>query len=568
MRQSEDIDTILGQLSKNRADIWSVTACGVTRSERPIPVLIDRDAYSPTTDRIKVLLVGGLSGRPEDIKDSLRALQLFKESGEYLSSKIGLTAIPCGNPTGFAMDNGPHNGSGGVPSSGYPPVGGFFYDRENPESRYIWRWICYQAPDIVLEVCQGEYVVWEANVPAEGIGNLSSASKVKLGDSLIRALATGEPDGLGSIPGLRLTVPLEKLDEQLSRLWESLIQRPPEPSQARRVLDKRRSRSPVEVGVDLAKTNGRTLEPLVYTQGVAISGRLRFEEMDPGCLGGTEDIDSLVSQIVSDPIKSFGTEPNSADLAGIVWAEELASLKSNSRFDDLLVTTADLIKPRGYGIAPWPFNPQFLVEDFFMSAAVLGRAFRVTKSEQYIDLLSGFLLGSGIQRENGLFPHSRRGPYHWGRGNGFAALGMAEALTYMPPNYHAREAVLGMCNKQMEALKFLQEPSGMYLQLIDFPGSYQEFTSTCMLGYSMARGIRLGWLDDSYRVVLDKAWRGISERVDFNGNIVDGCAGSGVMDNTRSYLDRPANSGYDDRSGSLALWFAAEIERLDRGVTN
>jgi hypothetical protein len=38
------------------------------------------------------------------------------------------------------------------------------------------------------------------------------------------------------------------------------------------------------------------------------------------------------------------------------------------------------------------------------------------------------------------------------------------------------------------------------------------------------------------------------------------------MDNLRSYLDRPANSGYDDRSGSMALWFAAEMERLSRDV--
>ena len=105
----------------------------------------------------------------------------------------------------------------------------------------------------------------------------------------------------------------------------------------------------------------------------------------------------------------------------------------------------------------------------------------------------------------------------------------------------------------------------MYLQLIDFPGSYQELTATCMIGYSMARGIRLGWLDGSYRSVVDLAWQGVSERVDPEGNIVDGCTGTGVLDNLRSYLDRPANSGYDDRSGSMALWFAAEMERLARG---
>ena len=73
-----------------------------------------------------------------------------------------------------------------------------------------------------------------------------------------------------------------------------------------------------------------------------------------------------------------------------------------------------------------------------------------------------------------------------------------------------------------------------------------------------------GWIDNSYLDTVRAAWTGIKERIDEEGNIVDGCTGSGVMDNRLSYLDRPANSGYDDRSGSMALWFAAEIANLNR----
>ena len=102
----------------------------------------------------------------------------------------------------------------------------------------------------------------------------------------------------------------------------------------------------------------------------------------------------------------------------------------------------------------------------------------------------------------------------------------------------------------------------MYLQVIDFPGSYQELTATCMIGLSMVRGIRRGWLDNSYRSTVELAWQAVSERIDSDGNVVDGCTGTGVMDSLRSYLDRPANSGYDDRTGSMALWFAAEMAEL------
>ena len=33
----------------------------------------------------------------------------------------------------------------------FPPVKGFYEDPEQPESRYVWRWVAYQAPDLVVE---------------------------------------------------------------------------------------------------------------------------------------------------------------------------------------------------------------------------------------------------------------------------------------------------------------------------------------------------------------------------------------------------------------------------------
>ena len=118
----------------------------------------------------------------------------------------------------------------------------------------------------------------------------------------------------------------------------------------------------------------------------------------------------------------------------------------------------------------------------------------------------------------------------------------------------------------LDALVDLQRQSGMLPQVLDFPGSYDEFTATCMMGYAIARGLRRGWLSDDYRPPLDLAWQGVSERIDDVGNVVDACASTGVQQNVRDYLDRPAIYGFDDRSGGMALWFAVEMERLARGI--
>ena len=48
--------------------------------------------------------------------------------------------------------------------------------------------------------------------------------------------------------------------------------------------------------------------------------------------------------------------------------------------------------------------------------------------------------------------------------------------------------------------------------------------------------------------------------------MVDACASTGVQNSVRDYLDRPAICGFDDRSGGMALWFATEMERLERGL--
>jgi rhamnogalacturonyl hydrolase YesR len=141
-------------------------------------------------------------------------------------------------------------------------------------------------------------------------------------------------------------------------------------------------------------------------------------------------------------------------------------------------------------------------------------------------------------------------------------MGLAETLTYLPEDDPRRGRILDMLLALLEGMQSRQNPSGMFPQVLDVPGSFQEFTATCMFGYAVARGIRLGWLDSSFAAPLQLAWQGVAERIDDAGNVVDGCISTGVQESLRDYLDRPAVFGFDDRSGSLALWFAVEMERL------
>ena len=168
------------------------------------------------------------------------------------------------------------------------------------------------------------------------------------------------------------------------------------------------------------------------------------------------------------------------------------------------------------GIPP-AADHDYRVEDMFFNGAVLGRAQAVTGDTSYMDIQTRFLQDAVVQQDDGLFWHCDNAAWFWGRGNGFAALAYAETLTYLADEHADRDALIAQHRRHLTALLDYQQPSGMWRQIIDFPGSYQEMTVTCMVGYAMARGMRLGWLDDSYRDALMLAWQGVSERIDDEG---------------------------------------------------
>jgi len=560
-----DIRTYLETLVKRRPSLWTMSACGVTRSGAQIPALIDADAYIPTSTRARVLLISGLSGTATDVEQALGALDMFASGGQRYAGDIALSAIPCGNPEGLLTGRGRGNASGGDPRTGYPPEGNFYNHENDPESRYLWRWICFQAPDLVLELVNSNETRWEANAAALRLAPAVAARPMWGDGTLLDALGNGTPNGLGPIPGLRLEAPSARMGPELGRLWSFTPQFGSwEPSPARQALDSRRGRSRLRIASILDSMYGHQLDPVNYTQGVAISGRLRLASLAPDDQGPATEIAGFLERAGLLTDNPFGDNPSGANLAGVIWGPELAEVTGDTRWSDLLVKVADRYQAADPGSPPPPSDPDFRTEDMFMNGAILGRAFEATGDARYLTMLTQFLSDAGIQQDNGLFWHCRSAPYFWGRGNGFALMGLSETLTYLPEDHPARERILDMCLKLLEALIKLQQPSGMFTNVLDQPGSYHEFTTTCMFGYSVARGVRLGWLDAEYIEPLRLAWQGVSERIDEEGNIVDACTSTGVQTGIREYLDRPAVFGFDDRSGGMALWFAVELERLSQ----
>lgn len=202
-------------------------------------------------------------------------------------------------------------------------------------------------------------------------------------------------------------------------------------------------------------------------------------------------------------------------------------------------------------------------DDMFMASAVLSRGGTTEMIATVGKLLTTY--AAKLQRPDGIFIHAVDGPHAWGRGNGFALLGLTEALTYLPESWSDRARVLEIYRRHVNALAKLQSDDGSWRQVVDEPASYRELTVTAMTTAAMARGVRLGWIDrKTFEPVINRGWAAVAARVNADGTVKDVCSGTGAQPTREYYLNRPAINGADDRGGAMALLAAIEIEQLRR----
>ena len=200
-------------------------------------------------------------------------------------------------------------------------------------------------------------------------------------------------------------------------------------------------------------------------------------------------------------------------------------------------------------------------DDMFMASSVLSRVATVEMSATVGKLLITY--AGKLQRPDGIFIHATDGPYAWGRGNGFALLGLTEALTYVPESWTDRPRVLAIYRKHVDALLKLQSDDGSWRQVVDEPASYRELTVTAMITGAMARGARLGWIDkERYLPAINRGWTAVAARVNPDGTVKDVCSGTGAQNSRDYYLNRPAVNGADDRGGAMALLSAVEVQLM------
>ena len=383
---------------------------------------------------------------------------------------------------------------------------------EDADKLSLPRWLTFQAPDLVVTVGS---VVLDVSAPVESIAVENAA------DAFAKLLAA---------------------PRQRSPLHAALIARiEREPLAIARLLARRYPETPAM----------SYISALAWVETLRLAAMVKDDTLREKVVAQTRPwVDGEKTLFPPPPQASAGQAANRIQLTSVAGTMIFDELHAHAPFDEGLAAAA---KQRAPGE---PEYGQGWTDDMFMATAVLSRSQRAEDRDIAARLLTTY--ASRLQQPDGLFNHATNGPAAWGRGNGFAALGLVEALTRMPASRRGARCSTSIGGRWLR-VRANQAPDGCGAQIIDEPGAYREETATAMLadGDGARRPVRVARciVPPDRRPRLARLAAHVAE---------DGDAGRCLRGNRRRpdaplYFDRPAVTGADDRGGAMALMAAMEI---------
>ncbi|MCC6527249.1 MAG: glycoside hydrolase family 88 protein, partial [Polyangiaceae bacterium] len=125
-----------------------------------------------------------------------------------------------------------------------------------------------------------------------------------------------------------------------------------------------------------------------------------------------------------------------------------------------------------------------------------------------------------LQQSSGWFVHaahwSGQDPdVYWARGNAWVTASGYEYLRVRTARGETDDAVAASLHAQVDAAVAAQDPAtGLWWTVVNRPGeTYLETSASALFALGMARGIRAGLLDASYRPAVDAAMAGVGARI-------------------------------------------------------
>ncbi len=176
-------------------------------------------------------------------------------------------------------------------------------------------------------------------------------------------------------------------------------------------------------------------------------------------------------------------------------------------------------------------------------------------------------------------------PEFWGRGMGWYMMALVDTIGYYPDNDPGKKQLIGYLQRDAAALAKYQDPSsGLWYEVLDkrrSPGNYPESSASCMFVYALAKGVRRGYLPETFLTNAKRGYRGIlthfiktdGDDISLSGTVsVGGLGGEPYRDGSYAYYLSEKVVTNDPKGVGPFLLAAVEIEnaanaKLGRGKT-
>lgn len=168
-----------------------------------------------------------------------------------------------------------------------------------------------------------------------------------------------------------------------------------------------------------------------------------------------------------------------------------------------------------------------------------------------------------------------RSPNVWGRALGWYGMAMVDALDYFPAKHSGRDSIIRILNRFAKAVTSVQDAStGLWYDVPSKPAepkNYFEASASSMLVYTLAKGVRNGYLPSTYLQNARKGYDGIVKKfikkenglVNLHGTVaVSGLGGKPYRDGSFEYYMSEPVIVNDPKGMGAFINAAVEMEML------
>ncbi len=179
-------------------------------------------------------------------------------------------------------------------------------------------------------------------------------------------------------------------------------------------------------------------------------------------------------------------------------------------------------------------------------------------------------------------PSTGCSPHFWARAMGWYACALVDVLDYFPEQHPQRKALIGILNRLVDAIEKVQDPkTGLWYDILNLPSNkknYLEASASCQFVYTIAKGVRKGYIPASKMGMAKKGYEGIikqfittgptNDQVSLQGTVkVSGLGGNPYRDGSFDYyMSEPVIT--NDPKGIGAFLLASNEMELSAPIGN